>query len=66
MMRKERKPVLPNPPIAEVENLSSATECTGLIPSAVMNPSEAEHYARLYAIHQQKVDTAAIAPEKKP
>ena len=65
-MRKEKRTELPNPPITEVENLSSATECTGLIPSAVMDPSEAEHYARLYAIHQQKVDTAAIAPEKKP
>ena len=66
MMRKERKPVLPNPPIAEVENLSSATECTGLIPSAVRDPSEAEHYARLYAIHQQKVDTSAKGPEEAP
>ena len=52
-MKKERKTVLPNPPITEVENLSSATECTGLIPSAVTNSNEAEHYARLYAIHQQ-------------
>ncbi len=65
-MRKEKRTELPNPPITEVENLSSATECTGLIPAAVTDPSEAEHYARLYAIHQQKVDTAAIAPEKKP
>lgn len=65
-MKKERKTVLPNPPITEVENLSSATECTGLFPSAVTNSNEAEHYARLYAIHQQKVDTSALGPEKKP
>ena len=60
-MKKERKTILPNPPITEVENLSSATECT-----AVTNSNEAEHYARLYAIHQQKVDTSALGPEKKP
>ena len=65
-MKKERKTVLPNPPITEVENLSSATECTGLIPSAVTNSNEAEDYARLYAIHQQKVDTSALGPKKKP
>lgn len=35
-------------------------------PSAVMDPSEAEHYARLYAIHQQKVDTSAKGPEEAP
>ena len=47
---------LVNPPIREVENLASATECTGLIPSAIQNESDAEHYARLFAIHQQKPD----------
>ena len=65
-MRKEKRTELPNPPITEVENLSSATECTGLIPSAVTNSSEAEHYARLYAIHRQKVDNPVLGPEKKP
>lgn len=65
-MRKEKRPELPNPPITEAENLSSATECTGLIPAAVTDPGEAEHYARLYAIHQQKGDAAATGPEKKP
>ena len=54
MMRKERKPVLPNPPIAEVENLSSATECTGLTPQPVMSEGAGESLSSLYAIHEIK------------
>ncbi len=52
----ERNPSesLVNPPIREVEELASATECTGLTPAAVQTPSEAENYAQLYAIHMQK------------
>lgn len=45
---------LVNPPIREVEELASATECTGLAPAAIQTPSEAESYAELYAIHMQK------------
>lgn len=45
---------LVNPPIREVEELASATECTGLAPAAIQTPSEAESYAQLYAIHMQK------------
>ncbi|MEF9880648.1 MAG: hypothetical protein RR653_05280 [Clostridia bacterium] len=45
---------LVNPPIWDVEDLASATECTGLTPAAVQTQSEAESYARLYAIHEQK------------
>lgn len=41
-------------PIAEVENLASASECTGLTPAAVQSPEEGENYAQLYAIHEQK------------
>lgn len=41
-------------PILETEDLASATECTGLIPAGVQTPEEAEDYAQLYAIHQQK------------
>ena len=43
----------PNP-IREVEDLASATECTGLVPAGIQTPEEAENYAELYAIHQQK------------
>jgi len=41
-------------PIMDVEDLASATECTGLIPAGVQTPEEGEHYAQLYAIHEQK------------
>lgn len=41
-------------PIMEVEDLASATECTGLIPAGVQTPEEGESYAELYAIHEQK------------
>ena len=43
-----------NPPAPEVAELASATECTGLIPSAVRTPGQARSYADLYAIHEQK------------
>ena len=47
---KERIPT----PIREVEDLASATECTGLVPAAIQTQEEAEEYAELYAIHRQK------------
>lgn len=52
----EKRPdsTLVNPPVQDVENLASAYDCTGLIPSQVLNDEEAESYARLYAIHMQK------------
>ncbi len=40
-----------NPPAIDVENLASATECTGLIPSAISNEETANHYAQLYDAH---------------
>lgn len=43
-----------NPPVPEVAELASATECTGLIPAAVRTPGQARSYAELYAIHMQK------------
>ena len=49
-----RSETLFNPPIWDVEDLASATECTGLTPAAVQTDGEAESYARLYAIHRQK------------
>ena len=53
-MRKQSAHIPPNPPIKGVENLASVTECTGLTPTAVLNEAEAESYARLYAIHEQR------------
>ena len=43
-----------DPLVWDVEDLASATECTGLTPAAVQTPEEGENYAELYAIHQQK------------
>jgi len=50
MKRQEHIPT----PIREVEELASATECTGLTPAAIQSPEEAESYTELYAIHKQK------------
>ena len=50
--RARQMPV--NPPVPEVAELASATECTGLILSAVRTPGQAHSYAELYAIHEQK------------
>ena len=41
-------------PFMEVEDLASATECTGLVPAGIQTPEEAENYTELYAIHEQK------------
>lgn len=41
-------------PILEPEDLASASECTGLTPAAIQTPDEADNYAELYAIHEQK------------
>ena len=46
-----------NPPVPEVAELASATECTGLIPSAVRTPGQAHSYAELYAIHRSEEHT---------
>ena len=56
-----------NPLVWDVEELASATECTGLVPSAIQTPEEAENYSRLYAIHKQKTawDSAAEADQKE-
>lgn len=35
--------------------ISSATECTGLAPAAVINQDQAEEYGEMYAIHAPKV-----------
>lgn len=47
-MKPKTSPVPQNPPAVEAENLSSATECTGLTPAAILSESEAAAYAQLY------------------
>lgn len=55
MLRKNvSQAPIPNPPPVEVNELASATECTGLIPAAVQTPEEAQSYTRMYAINRQK------------
>ena len=50
--RARQMPV--NPPVPEVAELASATECTGLLPSAVRRPGQPHRYALFYAFHEQK------------
>ena len=52
MEKKIRNPS--DPAVWDVQELASATECTGLVPAAIQTPEEAETYSRMYAIHQQK------------
>ncbi|MBE5802556.1 MAG: hypothetical protein E7319_09760 [Clostridiales bacterium] len=44
------------PPERDIEDLASATECTGLIPAGVPTTVEAEEYARMYGIHPIKAN----------
>ncbi len=37
----------------DLDKVASITECTGLIPSALMDEEEAESYRDLYSIHKQ-------------
>lgn len=48
----------------EAEEITSATECTGLVPAAIQTKEEAESYTGLYAIHQQKPAREREAHEK--
>ena len=41
-------------PFGMPEFVASATECTGLSPSAVLSEQEADEYARLYSVHRQR------------
>ncbi len=38
----------------DTETVASATECTGLAPSAILDGEEAESYGELYSIHKPK------------
>ena len=52
MRRQATKARLVNPPVRELDELASATECTGLTPSAVRTPEEADSYAELYGMRR--------------
>ncbi len=54
MKDKPRNDTITTPPIRDIEDLASATECTGLIPAGVPSEDEAEEYARLYGVHPIK------------
>lgn len=55
MKKQEARERDPSDPLVwDVEELASATECTGLVPAAIQTPEEAEDYSKLYAIHLQK------------
>ena len=54
-----------NTPFSMPEFVASATECTGLSPSAVLSEQEADEYAQLYSVHRQRpsdVDDSASRP----
>jgi hypothetical protein len=54
MKPQPRNDTITTPPIRDIEELASATECTGLIPAGVPSEDEAEEYARLYGVHPIK------------
>ncbi len=43
-----------NPPPLDVDEVAAASECTGLIPSAVETEAEGSAYQTLYGIPRQK------------
>lgn len=45
---------LANPPVFDIEKVAASNDCTGLIPAAVKSEDEAEIYADLLGIHEQK------------
>ena len=57
MSRWKKEPQKINPshdPIFQAQEVSSATECTGLIPAGIDTEEEAENYADHYSVHSQK------------
>lgn len=54
MEQSNHQKKLPNPPVFDIENVAASTDCTGLIPAAVDSEDEAEIYADLLGIHEQK------------
>lgn len=53
-MKPVEKEEMVCPAVEDAEQLASATGCTGLVPAPIQTPEEAENYAELYAIHEQK------------
>ena len=52
-MPKKHKPILPydssdGQPYEELYGVASSTECTGLIPSAPLDPAEVSSYQAIY------------------
>ena len=41
-------------PFYDIMKTASTTECTGLVPSGILDESESEAYGELYAIHPPK------------
>lgn len=51
MSRPPIRPTDENDAFPDVENVSSATECTGLMPAMVYTNAETEELARMEVIH---------------
>ena len=43
-------------PFFEIANVTSTTECTGLVPAGIEDNAEADSYGELYAIHPPKAE----------
>ena len=41
-------------PFYDITKVSSTTECTGLVPSGIIEDAQAEAYGELYSIHPPK------------
>lgn len=50
-------------PFYTLNTTASANECTGLVPSGILEESEGENYGELYAIHPPQPDDQ---PNKEP
>ncbi len=49
-----------NYPYDDAENIVSATDCTGLIPTPPVNQTEAESYAELHSIPQPSTEKEGL------
>ena len=50
-------------PFYTLNTTASANECTGLVPSGILEEAEGENYGELYAIHPPQPDDQ---PKKEP
>ena len=63
-MQKKHNPILPydspdGQPYEELYGVASSTECTGLIPSAPLDPAEVSSYQAIYDVPMSKNAKAA-------